>query len=63
MSSTVKDLAGRILLMEHGYDLEALLKSWQQDGCSLRQMSAEMERRYGISVTHQTIKSWLGYPG
>ena len=63
MSSTVRDLAGRLLMVEHAHDLEAVLKSWQVDGWSLRQMSAEMGRRYGIEVTHQTIKAWLGYPG
>lgn len=63
MSSTVRDLTGRLLMVEHAHDLEAVLKSWQMDGWSLRQMSAEMERRYGIEVTHQTIKAWLGYPG
>jgi len=55
-------LAVRVVAAEHGRHLPALLAEWNAAGLSLRAIVAELERRYGIEVTHQTISAWLRYP-
>ena len=63
MSSTVRELATRLVMVEHGHDLNAMLGEWRKEEVSLRAIAARLKKRYGIEVAHTTIKSWLGYPG
>ena len=55
-------LAVRVVAAEHGRHLPALLAEWNAAGLSLRAIVAELTRRYGIEVTHQTVATWLRYP-
>ena len=63
MSSTVRELATRLVMVEHGHDLDAVLGEWAGEGVSLRAIAARLASRYGIEVAHTTIERWLGYPG
>ena len=63
MSSTVRELATRLVMVEHGHDLDQVLAAWRREEVSLRAIAARLASRYGIEVAHTTIKSWLGYPG
>ena len=60
--ATVHQLARRVVLVEYGHDLTAVLAAMAGEGVSLRAMAGEVARRYGIEVTHQTISTWLRYP-
>lgn len=61
--STVRELATRLVMVEHGHDLEKVLAGWKGEGVSLRGIATRLGARYGVHVTHTTVKSWLGYPG
>ena len=63
MSSTVRELATRLVMVEHGHDLDAVLGEWRREGASLRAAATRLASRYGIEVAHTTIERWLGYPG
>ena len=60
--ATVRDLARRVVLVEYGHDLTAVLAAMAREGVSLRAMAGHVATRYGIEVTHQTISAWLRYP-
>ena len=49
---TVHQLARRVVLVEYGHNLTAVLAA----------MAGHVATRYGIEVTHQTISAWLRYP-
>jgi len=63
MSSTVRELATRLVMIEHGHDLDQVLAAWRREEVSLRAIAARLASRYGIEVAHTTIERWLGYPG
>lgn len=60
--STVHQLARRVVLVEYGHNLTAVLAAMAGEGVSLRAMAGHVATRYGIEVTHQTISAWLRYP-
>ena len=63
MSSTVRELATRLVMVEHGHDLDAVLAAWRREEVSLRAIAERLATRYGIEVAHTTVERWLGYPG
>jgi len=63
MSSTVRELATRLVMVEHGLVLVAVLGEWRREEVSLRAIAERLATRYGIEVAHTTVERWLGYPG
>ena len=56
--STVRSLATRLVMVEHGHDLDLVLAEWRREGVSLQACAARLARRYGVEVTYQTIRTW-----
>ena len=55
---TVRSLATRLVMVEHGHDLDLVLSEWRREGVSLQGCAARLARRYGVEVTYQTIRTW-----
>ncbi|MGE0138682.1 MAG: hypothetical protein AB7R77_12750 [Ilumatobacteraceae bacterium] len=42
-----------------GGELAAMLRQWNRDGLSLREMVTRLDAEHGVFLSHETIRSWI----